>query len=128
MCKAYARSHKTKSSRLHVSTQDVSLDEKCSTPSAQMLTPHVSQKSHPTETRFRPKLVGTEPPPRHRKNVLVERRARKAVAKINELYTLPDPLHRRLEAEEEQRPLEELQFVSQEGLQMPTQNIPMNRL
>ena len=93
-----------------------------------MLTPHVSQKSHPTETRFRPKLVGTEPPPRHRKNVLVERRARKAVAKINELYTLPDPLHRRLEAEEEQRPLEELQFVSQEGLQMPTQNIPMNRL
>ena len=50
------------------------------------------------------------------------------MAKINELYTLPDPLHRRLEAEEEQRPLEELQFVSQEGLQMPTQNIPMNRL
>ena len=40
---------------------------------------------------------------------LVERRARKAVAKINELYTLPDPLHRRLEAEEqeEQMPLEE---------------------
>ncbi|CAK9110757.1 Uncharacterized protein SCF082_LOCUS51433 [Durusdinium trenchii] len=37
---------------------------------------------------------------------------RKAVAKINELYTLPDPLHRRLEAEEEQRPLEELQFES----------------
>ncbi|CAK9053223.1 unnamed protein product [Durusdinium trenchii] len=45
----------------------------------------------------------------------------KAVAKINELYTLPDPLHRRLEAEEqeEQMPLEEsLKIMNQNKLNL----------